>query len=114
MKFQGTPLEKYQQLVKQCKKNMHLVVCMSPIGGQFRKRLRLFPSLVNCTSIDWFASWSEEALTETAISVLTGKMESIRAVVDCCVKMHQDVIGLTTKYRIEHRKYCYVTPTNYL
>lgn len=58
MKFQGTPLEKYQYLVKQCKKNLHVVVCMSPIGAQFRKRLRLFPSLVNCTSIDWFESWS--------------------------------------------------------
>lgn len=38
----------------------------------------------------------------------------MRAVVESCVKMHQDVINLTNKYRIEHRKYCYVTPTNYL
>jgi dynein heavy chain len=87
---------------------------MSPIGVQFRKRLRLFPSLVNCTNIDWFSSWSEEALTETAFSCLTEKITDNKAVVKVCVKMHQDIIELTNKYRIEHRKYCYVTPTNYL
>lgn len=27
---------------------------MSPIGDAFRTRLRMFPSLVNCCTIDWF------------------------------------------------------------
>lgn len=48
------------------------------------------------------------------MSVLHGKLEEPKPIVECCVKMHQDVIELTTKFRIEHRKYCYVTPTNYL
>lgn len=57
IQIQGTPIEKYQDFLKKCKKNLHVVVCMSPLGTQFRKRLRLFPSLVNCTSIDWYSSW---------------------------------------------------------
>ena len=32
----------------------HLVLAMSPIGDAFRNRLRKFPSLVNCCTIDWF------------------------------------------------------------
>jgi dynein heavy chain len=28
--------------------------------------------------------------------------------------MHQDISQLTVKYRVEQRKYCYVTPTNFL
>jgi dynein heavy chain len=35
--------------------NLHLVICMSPVGSAFRERLRKFPSLVNCTTIDWCA-----------------------------------------------------------
>ncbi len=30
------------------KKNMHMVIAMSPIGDAFTTRLRMFPSLVNC------------------------------------------------------------------
>jgi len=35
---------------------------MSPINEMFVDRIRRFPSFVNCTTIDWFASWPEEAL----------------------------------------------------
>lgn len=44
------------------KKNIHIVICMSPIGGAFTTRLRMFPSLVNCCTLDWFCEWPEEAL----------------------------------------------------
>ena len=29
---------------------------MSPVGEAFRARCRQFPSLINCTTIDWFRS----------------------------------------------------------
>jgi dynein heavy chain len=35
---------------------------MSPIGEAFATRLRMFPSLINCSTIDWFTEWPEEAL----------------------------------------------------
>lgn len=44
------------------KKNMHIVIGMSPIGDAFTTRLRMFPSLINCCTIDWFTEWPEEAL----------------------------------------------------
>ena len=37
-----------------CKNQLHIVLTMSPIGDSFRNRLRKFPSLVNCCTIDWF------------------------------------------------------------
>lgn len=43
---------------------MHLILCMSPIGDAFRNRLRQYPALINCTTIDWFLEWPREALLE--------------------------------------------------
>ena len=44
------------------KRNIHIVIGMSPIGDAFFTRLRMFPSLVNCCTIDWFTEWPEEAV----------------------------------------------------
>lgn len=44
---------------------------MSPVGDAFRRRCRMFPSLVNCTTIDWFTSWPTEALYSVALGLLT-------------------------------------------
>ena len=35
---------------------------MSPLSNMFSTRLRMFPSLVNCCTLDWFTEWPEEAL----------------------------------------------------
>lgn len=39
---------------------------MSPIGDAFRNRLRMFPSLINCCTIDWFQAWPKDALEMVA------------------------------------------------
>jgi hypothetical protein len=43
-----------------------VVLCLSAVGEAFRERCRLFPGLVNCTTIDWFTEWPSEALYEVA------------------------------------------------
>ena len=45
-----------------CRNNLHICLCMSPVGSAFRNRCRMFPSLVNCCTIDWFTEWPPEAL----------------------------------------------------
>lgn len=48
-----------------------LLLCAdSPIGETFRDRLRMFPSLVNCCTIDWFSAWPDEALQSVARSYM--------------------------------------------
>jgi len=39
--------------LQEVRRNMHIVLSFSPVSQSFRERLRKFPSLVNCTTIDW-------------------------------------------------------------
>jgi dynein heavy chain len=46
--------------------NLHIVLAMSPVGEAFRNRLRMYPGLVNCTTIDYFTPWPDDALMAVA------------------------------------------------
>lgn len=48
-----------------------LIFYCSPLGEIFRARLRQFPALVNCCTIDWFSEWPAEALRSVAMTFLT-------------------------------------------
>lgn len=48
------PLALFAFFISRCRENLHVVVAFSPIGIAFRNRLRQFPSLINCCTIDWF------------------------------------------------------------
>lgn len=58
--------EIYAKFVERSRQNMHVVLAFSPIGEAFRRRLRMFPSIVNCSTIDWFLPWPNEALKSVA------------------------------------------------
>jgi dynein heavy chain len=55
---------------------MNFIPFSSPIGEIFRARLRQFPSLVNCCTIDWFSEWPDEALQSVA-STFLGEIEEL-------------------------------------
>ena len=65
-----TPENLYNYFVDKIKKNIHLVLCMSPVGDSLRIRSRKFPGLINSTNINWFHSWPKEALFDVAQSFL--------------------------------------------
>jgi len=49
----------FSQYLIRVKRNIHMIIVMSPLGNQFTTRLRMFPSLINCSTIDWFTEWPE-------------------------------------------------------
>ena len=53
-KIESTPLAMYNFFIERVRANLHVVLAMSPIGDAFRSRMRMFPSLINCCTIDWF------------------------------------------------------------
>jgi hypothetical protein len=36
------------------------------ISIYYRNRVRMFPAIVNCTTIDWYSEWPQDALLEVA------------------------------------------------
>jgi len=103
--------------VERCRTNIHVVLCMSPIGAAFRTRLRQFPSLVNCCNINWFHAWSSEALIQVATRFLDDvplEMDVKGGIIDVCVDMQERVRELSVDFLASLRRYNYVTPTSYL
>ncbi|KAJ8964946.1 hypothetical protein NQ314_004501 [Rhamnusium bicolor] len=132
----------YEFLISRVRANMHIVLCMSPIGDAFRNRLRQYPALVNCTTIDWFCEWPKEALLEVGnkyiadvnfVQTITGE-EVYLELLDTVDKMtvvstqdrlregvslifatvHNSVAKCSRKMLMEMKRHNYVTPTNYL
>lgn len=44
----------FNYFIQIVKEQLHVVLAFSPIGNGFRTRIRKFPSLVQCCTIDWF------------------------------------------------------------
>ena len=61
-KIRGVKLTPYEIFMRRCKRNLHLLLIMSPDGNKLQNYFRKYPSLVNCTTIDWFLNWPNEAL----------------------------------------------------
>ncbi|EDK99999.1 mCG115458, isoform CRA_c [Mus musculus] len=113
----GSPIALFNMFIDCCRNQLHVVLAMSPIGDAFRIRLRKFPALVNCCTIDWFQSWPEDALEAVASRFLEDieMSEEIReGCIDMCKRFHTSTINLSTSFHNELQRYNYVTPTSYL
>jgi len=55
LNVETTPLALYSLFLERVKENFHIALAMSPIGNVFKNRLRMFPSLVKCCTIDWYS-----------------------------------------------------------
>ena len=131
----------YNTFVQRVRDNLHVVLCMSPIGDAFRTRCRKFPSLINCSTIDWFTSWPREALLSVSqrflkeVSSLFEKKnfmfhivnspckplqvelpsEEVRqALSEMCVEIHSSVEHASHQFLSELRRHVYTTPKSYL
>ncbi|XP_061474275.1 dynein axonemal heavy chain 12 [Rhineura floridana] len=111
------PLALFAFFVNRCKDNLHVVVAFSPIGDAFRNRLRQFPSLINCCTIDWFQPWPEDALERVAVKFLE-RLELTdnerQEVVPICKHFHTSVLSLSERFLNQLGRHNYVTPTSYL
>ncbi|XP_052086994.1 dynein axonemal heavy chain 1-like isoform X4 [Mytilus californianus] len=110
----------FSAYTKRVKSNLHTVITMSPLGEIFRARLRQFPALVNCCTIDWFSEWPADALRSVAMRFLNDIPELdctdqvMEGLVTMCQEIQVSVFNYTEKFLAELNRHNYVTPTSYL
>ncbi|XP_048874195.1 dynein axonemal heavy chain 12 isoform X2 [Brienomyrus brachyistius] len=112
-----SPLALFAYFVTRCRENLHIVVAFSPIGDAFRNRLRQFPSLINCCTINWFQPWPEEALEKVAnkfLETLEMSDHERKEVMTICKTFHTSTTELSHRFMSELGRHNYVTPTSYL
>jgi dynein heavy chain, axonemal len=105
--------------VNRVRTNLHIVLCHSPVGDALRVRCREFPSLINCTTIDWFNQWPVEALTSVAYQFLAevdlgdddGMVENM---CQACAKLHWQVNEFGDLFFEQLRRKVYTTPKSFL
>ena len=115
-----TKLNIFAQYILRVRRNLHVCLCMSPLGNTFRDRLRNFPSIVNCCTADWFTLWPRDALISVARATLsTSDMaKALGDVLEPMVEMfgaiHLSVEEASKEFWEMLRRRNYVTPTSYL
>jgi len=62
----------FKAFIERVRSNLHIVMCMSPIGDRLRVWCRKFPAMVDCCSIDWYNNWPREALFSVSKKLLEG------------------------------------------
>ncbi|KAJ3216110.1 Dynein heavy chain 6, axonemal [Dinochytrium kinnereticum] len=108
----------YQFFINRVRDNLHIVFATSPVGDTFRNRCRMFPSLVNCCTIDWFDEWPREALLSVSKRffefVDLGSDEMRDKIAEMCVEIHASVGIMAKRFHAELKRKYYTTPTSYL
>nr|CAH8848782.1 unnamed protein product [Trichobilharzia regenti] len=118
--LQPTKINLFSCYTKRVRANLHAVITMSPIGEIFRTRLRQFSALVKCCTIDWFSEWPNEALESVALRMLQNmsdlevNKETLKALVQMYIDMHQSVVRNTELFKHELNRHNYVTPKSFL
>lgn len=104
--------------IARVRRNLHMSICFSPVGESFRNRARKFPALVNCTVIDWFQPWPEEALLSVArkfTSELEMESDEIRDSVVNFMPYSFRVVNQASERILEiEKRYVYTTPKSFL
>jgi dynein heavy chain len=60
----------WNYFIGRVKRNLHVVLCFSPVGEQFRRRNLKFPGLFNGCIIDWLQPLPHQGLVSVASKYL--------------------------------------------
>ncbi|XP_070509872.1 dynein beta chain, ciliary-like [Chironomus tepperi] len=108
----------WRYFIDKVRQKLKTVLCFSPVGSTLRIRARKFPAIVNCSSIDWFHEWPQNALESVSkrflseISVLpAGILDSVSVFM---AHVHKSVNEMSQVYRQNEKRYNYTTPKSFL
>ncbi|XP_070082665.1 dynein axonemal heavy chain 9 isoform X5 [Equus caballus] len=104
--------------VDRVRRQLKVTLCFSPVGNKLRVRSRKFPAIVNCTAIDWFHEWPQQALESVSLRFLQNT-DSIEPTVKQSISkfmafVHTSVNQTSQSYLSNEQRYNYTTPKSFL
>ncbi len=100
------------------RRNLHVCLCFSPVGDDFRNRAMKFPALVNCTVIDIFQPWPRDALYSVGKKFLSdvdlGSNDERDVITSFLPFSFEAVNKATIDFKSKERRFVYTTPKSYL
>ncbi|XP_039082400.1 dynein heavy chain 17, axonemal [Hyaena hyaena] len=104
--------------IEKVRRQLKVILCFSPVGSVLRVRARKFPAVVNCTAINWFHEWPEDALVSVSARFLEeteGIEEEVKASISLFMSyVHTTVNEMSRLYLATERRYNYTTPKTFL
>ena len=109
----------FKYFISEVRNNLHVCLCFSPVGADFRTRATKFPALVNCTVIDWFQPWPEEALATVGKKFLAGldfgENALLKDGIEKFMPMSFETVNReAARFLVDESRYVYTTPKSYL
>ncbi|XP_033278738.2 dynein axonemal heavy chain 9 isoform X2 [Orcinus orca] len=104
--------------IERVRRQLKVTLCFSPVGTKLRVRSRKFPAIVNCTVIDWFHEWPQQALESVSFRFLQDT-EDIEPTVKPSISkfmafVHTSVNHTSQSYLSNEQHYNYTTPKSFL
>ncbi|GAB0197572.1 dynein axonemal heavy chain 17 [Grus japonensis] len=116
--LQDTRENCWKLFIEKVRRQLKVILCFSPVGSTLRVRARRFPAVVNCTAIDWFHEWPEDALVSVSSRFLeeTGDIEpEVKVSISQFMSyVHMSVKEMSKTYLATERRYNYTTPKTFL
>ncbi|XP_075576162.1 dynein axonemal heavy chain 17 isoform X2 [Pelecanus crispus] len=116
--LQDTRENCWKLFIEKVRRQLKVILCFSPVGSTLRVRARRFPAVVNCTAIDWFQEWPEDALVSVSSRFLeeTGDIEAdVKVSISQFMSyVHMSVKEMSKTYLAVERRYNYTTPKTFL
>ncbi|XP_009470045.1 PREDICTED: dynein heavy chain 17, axonemal isoform X2 [Nipponia nippon] len=116
--LQDTRENCWKLFIEKVRRQLKVILCFSPVGSTLRVRARRFPAVVNCTAIDWFHEWPEDALVSVSSRFLeeTGDIEAeVKVSISQFMShVHMSVKEMSKTYLAMERRYNYTTPKTFL
>uniref|UniRef100_A0A1B0B0B8 Dynein heavy chain 3, axonemal n=1 Tax=Glossina palpalis gambiensis TaxID=67801 RepID=A0A1B0B0B8_9MUSC len=126
------PSEMYAFFIDRVREQLHVALAFSPIGESFKERIRMYPSLINCCTIDCSMNLhqpeeiEEQVVTETKSRESAESEKSLEEVqeivlsdlenelVQVVMYFNRSVVAASEKCYTELSRRNYVTPSSYL